>query len=294
MTKLPSRRKSPSFQDFRVEKADTLLPFLINTLHNKSRSAVKSYLAHRQIAVNGKCFTAFDTPLQKGDIVRLSAVGEERPNPNHKCRVVYEDDDILVVEKKHGVLTAGVDTERTVYTIMTEHVRRRRSDNRLYVVHRLERDISGLVLFAKNELTQERLLHIWQENRIVRTFVAIVEGSFEKGKGQVTSFLKDNRAALRMISAPVDNGGKKAITNYRLLQKGEHYSLVELELVSDVKHQLRVHLSDLGYPIAGDKKYAAQTNPLKRLSLHARSLKFMHPTTRENMNFDTGIPAQFQ
>lgn len=288
--------RRPSFsKSYTVQQPTTLLPFLIKTLGDHSRNAIKSFLAHRQIAVNGRCTTQFDQPLVKGDEVRFSAVGEERPNPNHKCRIVYEDNDLIVVDKKPGVLTmsTGIEGEQTVYSIMMEHVRRHRRDDRVFIVHRLDRETSGLLMLAKNELAQERLQYNWNENIIKRSYVAVVEGSVDND-GTIVSWLTENRTSLKMHVSDRDNGGKQAITNYRVINRGDHYSLLELNLETGRKNQIRAQLAHIGHPIAGDKKYGAQSNPIRRICLHARSLVFKHPMTFEVMNFETEIPQAFK
>lgn len=285
-----------STKDFIVENKSQLLDFLLVAFNEKSRNEVKSYLAHRQISVNGKCVTAFDFPLKSADNVRFSSVGEDKPNPNHRCNIIYEDDDILVVNKKHGTLSmsTGKDDEITCYSLMTEHVRRRGRNNRIFIVHRLDRETSGLLMFAKSEKVQQILQDNWNENIIARTYVAVVEGKVEQDKGQIISYLTEHRKSLKMNSSPTDNGGKKAITNYKTLQSGEKYSLLELNLETGRKNQIRVQLASIGHSIAGDKKYGAKTNPLQRICLHARSLAFFHPITRQKMFFDTDIPKEFK
>ena len=283
-------------KDFIVENQSQLLDFLLVAFKDKSRSEVKSYLAHKQIAVNGKCVTAFDFSLKRADNVRFSSVGEEKSNPNHKCNIVYEDDEILVVNKKYGALTmsTGKEDETTCYSLMTEHVRRRGRNNRVFIVHRLDRETSGLLMFAKSEKAQQILQDNWNENVIARTYFAVVDGKVEQDKGQIVSYLTESRKSLKMKSSPTNNGGKKAVTNYKILHRGEKYSLLELELKTGRKNQIRVQLASIGHPIAGDKKYGAQTNPLQRICLHARSLAFFHPITRQKMFFDTDIPKEFK
>ncbi|MDR0830414.1 MAG: RluA family pseudouridine synthase, partial [Prevotellaceae bacterium] len=266
-------------KDFIVDNQAQLLEYLLVAFNDKSRNEVKSYLAHRQISVNDKCTTVFNFALKKGDVVRFSSVGQEKPNPNHKCSIVYEDDDILVVNKKQGALSmsTGAEDETTAYSIMTEHVRRHGRNNRIFIVHRLDRETSGLLMFAKNENAQQILHNNWNENIISRKYVAVVEGKVEKDSGKITSWLTENRKSLKMNSSPTDNGGKKAVTNYKVIRQGEKFSLLELELETGRKNQIRVQLASISHPIIGDKKYGAQSNPLKRICLHARTLEFFHP-----------------
>ncbi|MFI3297392.1 MAG: RluA family pseudouridine synthase [bacterium] len=296
MKKERKKRQVHTHKNFTVKRDEELLKYLIEIFNDQSRNTIKSYLAHRQIAVNGKTETLFSHMLKTGDNIRWSSVGEQRPNPNHKVKIIYEDDDIIVVDKKNGVLTmsTGKEGEQTAYSVMTEHVRRRHRDNRIFIVHRLDRDTSGLLLFAKSEEVQQILQHNWNENIISRTYVAVVEGKPAEEKGKVVSWLTENERSLKMQSSPTDNGGKKAITNYNLVKDNGRYSLIELNLETGRKNQIRVQMASIGHPIAGDKRYGAQSNPLGRLCLHARTISFMHPITREIMRFDTDIPKIFR
>ena len=295
------RKKSTSYskrneeQKLRVQTKNTLLPFLIESLTDKSRTAIKSYLSHRQVAINGRVSTLFDTPVHQGDEVSIRAVGESAPNPNHQVRIVFEDDDLIVVDKKPGVLTmsTGIEGEQTAYSIMMEHVRRHRKTDRVYIVHRLDRETSGLLILAKSEEAQERLQNDWNNTIIERRYIAVSEGEFAKREGRIVSWLTDNLKSMKVMSSPVDNGGKEAITNYRVIKSGERYSLVELHLETGRKNQIRAHLANLAHPIAGDKKYGAKSNPLGRLCLHAQTLSFYHPYSGQPMKFDTGIPPKF-
>ena len=282
-------------QKFRVTSVNTLLPFLMETFKDKSRSAVKSYLAHRQIAINGRVSTAFDATLHLGDEVSFRLLGEQTPNPNHKVRIVFEDNDLIIVDKKPGVLTmsTGLEGEQTAYSIMMEHVRRHRKTDRVYIVHRLDRETSGLLLLAKSEEAQARLQEDWNKTVIERRYIAVVEGKLDQTNGTIRSWLTDNLKSMKVSSSTTDNGGKEAITHYKTIRSGEKYSLVELNLETGRKNQIRVHMANLGHPVAGDKKYGATSNPLKRICLHAQTLSFYHPFTGEAMKFDTGIPPQF-
>ena len=174
----PHRKNAVPDQHFVVKHDSQLLQYMIEIWPHQSRSAIKSFLAHRQIAVNDKTETAFDFPLHAGDRLTLRSIGEERQNPNHKVKIIYEDDDIIVVDKKPGVLTmsTGREGEQTAYSVMMEHVRRRNKNNRIFIVHRLDRDTSGLLLFAKSEEIQEILQTRWNENIIKRQYVGVVEG----------------------------------------------------------------------------------------------------------------------
>ncbi len=290
------RKRSVPNKDIKVEKNAKLLEFLLSYYSGKSRSEVKSYLSHRQIAVNGRTQTHFDFELFEGDTVTYRTIGEERPNPNHKVRVVYEDDFILLVDKKCGVLSHSTKEDGTItaFTVMKEHVRRRGKENKLFKVHTLDRDVSGLLLFAKDEETQFHLQKSWKSGGLKRQFVAVVEGETMEPKGELVSYLTEDARTLKVQASSVNNGGNEAVMRYSVIKTNGQYTLVALDLVTDLKHQLRVQLQSIEHPIAGDKKYGAQTNPLGRLCLHFNYLEFIHPYTREIMKFDTGIPVNFK
>lgn len=294
--KFTPRRNTVPDRNYSVTEDSGLLEFLLSLWKDRSRTTVKSYLSHRQIAVNGRTETAFDIQLHVGDTVTFRSVGEQKQNPNHKVKIVYEDDYIIVVDKKPGVLSmsTGKDGEQTAYSVVLEHVRRRHRDNRIFIVHRLDRDTSGLLLFAKSQEIQELLQRYWNENVIERKYVAVVEGCPEKDKGRIISWLTENPKSLKISSSPIDNGGKKAVTDYALIKFNGHYSMLEVSLQTGRKNQIRVQLASIGHPVAGDKRYGAKTNPLGRLCLHARILSFVHPATGEIMRFDTDIPSIFR
>lgn len=290
------KRRIPN-TNIEVKKEARLLNFLLEHYSDKSRSEVKSYLAHRQIAVNGRTQTHFDFELFPGDTITFRVIGEERPNPNHKVRIVYEDDFILVVDKKYGVLSHSStidDDTPSAFTVMKEHVRRRGKDNKLFTVHRLDRDISGIILFAKDEETQEFLREKWQNGNITRSMVAVVENEMTQRSGKITSWLTEDARTRKVTANPEDNGGSCAQTSFSTIKTNGQYTLVRLDLHTDYKHQLRAQLASLGHHIAGDKKYGATTNPLGRLCLHFNYIEFPHPYNKEKMLFDLGIPTNFK
>lgn len=274
-----------------------LLQYLTENMPDASRTTLKSYLANRQILVNGKLATAFDYHLCKGDELQILDRGVEKQSPNAKLRIIFEDQYIIVVEKKNGLLTmsTGKEGEITAYATLMEHVRHHGGkDARIFIVHRLDRETSGLLIFAKSEEVQQVLQERWNDNVIERQYVAVVEGEMEQKEGQIVSWLTESQKSFKMHSSPTDNGGKKAITNYKVIKSNGKYTLLSVRLETGRKNQIRVQMSSIGHPIAGDKRYGAHTNPVNRLCLHANLIAFVHPVTRERMRFDTGIPTLFQ
>lgn len=218
-----------------------------------------------------------------------------------KLDILYEDDCIIVADKPSGLLTmsTGKEGEITAYSILTDYVRsarggrNTRDKGRIFIVHRLDRDTSGVILFAKDEQTKHALQDDWNETILERKYIAAVEGTPEYEEGTVASYLKDNPKSMKVSSSWTDNGGKYSVTHFKVLRSSGQYSLVEFELETGRKNQIRVHASVIGNPVAGDRKYGSVSNPLRRLCLHASTLAFHHPRTGQLLRFDTGIPKDF-
>jgi len=282
-----------SNQQFQVTEPMGLLKFLLAQMPEKSRTAVKSLLEQRQIAVGGETITQFDHPLVVGQTVEIRRAGDVE-HAQGAAKIIFEDTHLIVIEKRAGLLSIATEMERekTAYSLLSEHVKRAHSRNRIFVIHRLDRETSGLMMFAKNQDVQAMLQGDWRESVLERTYVAVVEGLPAKPQGTVTSWLKENKS-LQMISSPTPGSGQKAVTHYRLLQSGPKYSLVELTLETGRKNQIRVHMQDLGNSVVGDKKYGAANNPIRRLALHARVLSFRHPVTGKTLRFESPMPKEF-
>jgi 23S rRNA pseudouridine1911/1915/1917 synthase len=294
-----THKKSPAAstkkeQTMIVNENALLLDFLLTNMSEKSRNSVKSLLKHGQIVVNGKTVTRYDYPLKSGDKIIVgnhrSIVEKNIP----QLRILYEDDDIIVIDKEAGLLTittgSGIDT--TAVSLLKDYVQKQSPYNKIYTVHRLDQLTSGILVFAKNSEAQHRLRDNWRDMVTKRTYVAVVEGKMDEPEGKISSWLTENKKNYMMYSSSVDNGGKLAITKYKVLQTADQFSLLELELETGRKNQIRVHLKDLGHPIVGDRKYGSSTS-IGRIALHARVLEFYHPTSGEIMHFETPVPKLF-
>lgn len=276
-----------------VTEEGTLLPFLLETLKEQSRSSVKAMLGHGQISVNRRVTRQFDTALKPGDVVGVNYGRGQVEFKNPLLRIVWEDDDLIVVNKKEGLLSISTDRvkDRTAYHLLNEYVKQSDPRNRIYILHRLDRDTSGLMMFAKSPAIKEQLQSNWSNAITMRTYVAVVEGRPEKDTDLIVSNLTENRKM--QVYVTMEGDGKEAITRYKVLQSNAAYALLELELETGRKNQIRVQMQSIGHPIAGDTKYGAETNPARRLLLHARRLYFIHPRTGEEMRFETRIPDVF-
>ncbi len=286
---------APKLTKLRVREEMKLMDFLLAKMGGMSRNKVKSLLAHRQVSVNDKITMQFDYSLKLNDLVVINTTRGNLELNHPLLKIVYEDSDLIIVDKKEGLLTVTVGTNRdiTAFSILKNYVKKSSPANKIYTVHRLDKDTSGLLIFSKNRDIQHILRNNWHEIVTKRTYVAVVEGRVEKGNDQIVSWLTEDEIKLKAISSPRDNGGKKAITHYKLLKATDEYSLMELELETGRKNQIRVHMEDIGHPIVGDRKYGAQTS-IGRLALHARVLEFYHPITGELMHFETEIPKEFE
>lgn len=281
------------YKQYTVDKEGQLLEYLLATLPG-SRSKIKSTLQGRGIKVNGKMVTQFDYPLHSGDKVSVS---QSKKNDTFKSKyvsIVYEDQYIIVIEKKPGILSmAAGHSSLNIKTVLDEYFKKTRQPCRAHVVHRLDRDTSGLMIYAKDMETEQVLEHEWHDIVFDRRYVALCSGEYEEQTGTVANWLKDNKAYVT-YSSPVDNGGKYAVTHYWVLDRSSEHSLVEFKLETGRKNQIRVHSADMGHPVCGDVKYGNGDSPLHRLCLHAYVLCFYHPVTRHPMEFSLPIPTQFK
>ena len=279
---------------FKVKEQNELMKFLIENLPNKNRNNIKSLLKNKQVLVDGAAISQFNHPLNPGQEVMIT---ESRFSDKDMkgIKVVYEDEYLIAVEKASGILSIATDKERekTAYNIVKNYVKSRNPLEKLFIVHRLDRETSGVMIFAKTEEMQQILQTNWQKMVLERTYVAVVEGKVEKNSDTIISYLKENSAFVTFSSDKEIEGSKKAITHYTVLKRSKGFSLVEANIETGRKNQIRVHMQSLGHSVVGDKKYGATTNPLGRLGLHAKSIIFKHPKTGKVLSFQTEIPAKF-
>lgn len=279
---------------FRPDREGTLLETLFVLLPEKSRSSVKSMLAHRQVAVNRIPTTRFDYEVKPGDLIEIN-FKKGFPELKHPdLKILYEDDYLLVVYKRNGLLSVGTDRERekTAYRLLRDYLKEADPRNRIFILHRLDKDTSGVMMFAKDPGIQENMQREWNRIILDRKYIAVVEGAFEEPEGEIVSYLNEN-SAYNVYSSD-GTAGKYAATRYRVLRTNGKYSMVELTLETGRKNQIRVHMQESGHPVVGDKKYGASGNPIGRLALHAASLRFIHPVSGEPLSFEWPVPARFK
>lgn len=283
-----------NIQVYTIKQPTTVLAFIQKVHSGKSRTAVKSMLKHRQVTVNDRIIAADTTPLLEGDVLTINTGKTPERLNNELLRIVYEDDYVIVVDKKTGLLSVGTDREReqTAYAILKEHVKQLGEHNKIFVLHRLDRDTSGVMMFAKNKDVQEQMQRSWNEVVTDRRYIAVVGGEVLRNEGEITTWLKEG-SSYSTISSVVANGGQRSTTRYRVLKRAAGFTMVECTLDSGRKNQIRVHMKDLGHSILGDKKYGGIKSPFARLALHAHILEFVHPVTGKVLRFESSIPKAF-
>ena len=276
-----------------VKENAPLLEYLINNV-SESRSKLKATLQGRGIAVNGRMVTQFDYQLKAGDKIIISRHKKQNQFKSRYVKIVYEDRWLVVVEKNIGILSmAAGHSSLNVKSVLDDYFLKSRQKCRAHVVHRLDRDTSGLMVYAKDIETEQILEHNWHQIVYERRYDAVVSGEMEQNNGTIANWLKDNKAYIT-YSSPTDNGGKYAVTHFQVLNRTTEHSLVEYKLETGRKNQIRVHSADMGHPVCGDVKYGNGDDPLHRLCLHAYMLCFTHPVTGEPMEFSTPIPTAFR
>ncbi len=274
-----------------VKNEAPLLEYLFTALAPQSRTSVKSLLTHSRISVNGQVVTAYNHPLKPGDRIEVNA-NRKPAFEDRNLKIVYEDKWLIVADKRNGLptISTGKENEATAYSILFSYMASKIEDGRIFIVHRLDRDTSGLLVFAKDEQTKHLLQENWNRSVVERKYLGVCEGNFRHKEDTIVSWLKENPKSLKMRSSPTDNGGQKAVTHFRVMEQKNGSALLEIELETGRKNQIRVQLASIGHPIAGDRKYGAASNPFGRLALHAATLSFRHPHTGKILTFTSPVP----
>ena len=289
--------RSKDYKDIReypVTKNCELLEFLLETLKGQSRNSVKSLLTNHRVSVDGAPISQYNFKLAKGDVVIISKTPIHKKTRSN-LPIIFENDEIIVINKPSGLLSIASDKEKgsTAYRMLTDYVQQKDKHNRIYVVHRLDEDTSGVLMVAKNEKLRDALQDKWNELVSSRGYYAIVDGKLDKKSGTLTSYLKKN-AQNMMYSSKKAGDGQYAVTHYKVLAETDSYSFLDVHIDSGRKNQIRVHLGDIGHNVIGDDKYGNPTNPIKRLGLHAYELILKHPFTGKEMKFKAPIPKEFE
>ncbi len=278
---------------FIVKGDDKLFDFVLSKMGGMSKTSVKSLLSKKQISVNDKIITQFDYPLKEGDKVEIDFV-KRKILQNAKLSILYEDNYIIVVNKSEGLLTTATDKqeETTAFRIIMNHLKQQDKNNHLYIVHRLDRETSGVLVFAKDKDTQKKLQENWHKIVLEKIYYALVEGVVQEENGTIHSWLKEEPKSKNVYSFDYDNGGMESFTDYKIVKTFQNHTLLEVNLRTGRKNQIRVHLQSIGHPIVGDKKYGGGVSPIGRIGLHAARITLRHPATNKTVTFEAPVPEK--
>ncbi len=289
----PAGSAQGQYANYVVDAEAPLLDWLLAHI-GESRSKAKAILHGQGIKVNGKVVTQFDYALTPGMKISVSKTKRNESLKSRYVKLVYEDRYIVVVEKNIGILSmAAGHSSLNVKTVLDDYFQHTKQNCQAHVVHRLDRETSGLMIYAKDKKTELALEEDWHHTVFDRRYVAVLSGEMEEQQGTIANWLKDNKAYIT-YSSPTDNGGKYAVSHFYTLDRTPNHSLVEFKLETGRKNQIRVHAADMGHPVCGDPKYGNGDDPIGRLCLHAYVLCFYHPVTHEPMEFQTQIPFAFR
>ena len=293
---------------YKVNRSDELLEFLLRKC-NTSRNNVKSLLVRKQVLVNGKVVTQYNYILAKDDEVKLARkpvkdgvvatqnvaknAKKQAPRPRLSLKISHEDEDFLVIDKPAGLLSVESDKEHEcAYSYAVDYLQKQDKTARPFVLHRIDKETSGVLIFAKNVKIHSMLKMHWAEQVQTREYFAVVEGVPENKSGTIVSYLKEN--ANNLVYSTSDPSGQKAITHYEVVSENGEYALLRVKIDTGRKNQIRVHMKSIGHAVVGDDKYGCEKNPLERLGLHASKLEFIHPVTKELLTFTSPLPPSFR
>lgn len=281
-------------KEYPVTHPCELLAFLFEIFPSQSRNSVKSLLSSHRVSVDGAPTSQFNFQLFPGDTVIISKTAI-RKKIRSNLPIIYEDDEIIVINKPSGLLSIASDKEKgsTAYRMLSDYVQQKNKHNRIFVVHRLDEDTSGVLMVAKNVDIQKALQDNWNDLVSKRGYYAIVEGRMDSPNGTVKSYLRKNSQNM-MYSVKSPKDAQLAITHYKVMKENDKYTLLDVNIDTGRKNQIRVHMGDLGHNIIGDDKYGNPSNPLHRLGLHAYCLELTHPFTKKKMTFKAPMPKEFE
>ena len=268
----------------RVDKEELLLEYLYKNIEN-SKKNIKSLLTHGSVLVDNKVTTQYNYVLKKGQNININ-----KYNKAKEIDIIYEDNDIIVVNKKEGVLTVNTDNNKeiTIYNLVSNYVKSKGKNNKIFVIHRLDKDTSGVLMFAKSEKIKKLYQDNWNDLVVERQYIAIVNG-ITKDSGTIKSYLSENSNHYVYSS----KNGKLAITHYKKIKSNGKYTWIYVNIETGRKNQIRVHMKELGFPIVGDTKYGHKDNNYKRLCLHANKLVVCNPVSHKEMVFIASVPEEF-
>ena len=278
-------------QSFKIDKNISLLDAICEFKKDLSKKSIKSYIKNKMVSVNNKIITNSSYILNINDIVEICY--EKRIIPHYNLDILYEDDYLIVINKPCGLLSISNEKEKiiTAYRMVSDYIKSNNRKNFIFVVHRLDQDTSGILMFCKNEKIRDKMQENWNSLVKKRGYAAVVDGKMN-GSGTIHTFLMEDKR--QFVYSSKSGEGKEAITHYSVIKNNNNYSILQVFIDTGRRNQIRVHLSEHGYPIVGDKKYRCKSNPVKRLCLHANMLEFIHPVSKKLISIKCDVPEEFK
>lgn len=291
----PTVSRTKDYKNIRqieVKEECELLEFLLKTFKDQSRNSVKSLLSSHRVSIDGAPITQFNFKLFPGDIVIITKEPIKK-KIRKDLPIIFENDEMIVINKPSGLLSVPSDNEKgsTAYRMVTDYVQQKDKHNRIFIVHRLDEDTSGVLMFIKNKRLCDAFQDDWNNLAKKRGYYAVVEGVLKDKQKTIKSFLVKNSQNLMYSSH--DKSGQFAVTHYKVMEENETYSLLDVNIDTGRKNQIRVHLGEMGHYVIGDDKYGKPSNPIKRLGLHAYELSIIHPITKKLLTFTAPMPKEF-
>lgn len=276
-----------------VKEEMILIDYLRKEFTKLSKNNIKSLLSKEMVTVNNSVQTRYDYLVKKGDkiVIRETKIKVKRYQKD--INIIYEDDDLLVINKPAGLLTIATNKEKefTLYHFASNYIKEKNKNNKIFIIHRLDKETSGIVIFAKNQKTKNLFQNSWDRNILYRGYYAVVEGTLKNKEGTIKSYLTENSAY--MVYSTTKDNGKLAITDYKVIKENKKYSLLDINIKTGRKNQIRVHMMENGNVIVGDKKYGSNINTINRMALHAYKLELIDPRNNKKLVFKTSMPTIF-
>ena len=286
--------RSMIMKEYVVDENMILIDYLRKTLTKLSKNNIKSLLSKEMVVVNGSVQTKFNYELKKNDKIVIRDTKIKSKKLKHDINILYEDEDIIVINKPSGLLTIATAKEKeyTLYHFVMDYIKSKDKHNKIFIIHRLDKETSGIVVFAKNQKAKNIFQNTWEKNIIYRGYYAVVEGSLKEKEGTIKSYLTENSEYM-VYSTNNKKDGKLAVTKYKVIKENSKYSLLDINILTGRKNQIRVHLKENGNVIVGDKKYGSNINPINRMALHAYKLELIDPRNNKKITFKAPMPTVF-
>ena len=283
-------------EEFISHEEDILINVLRNNLKKYSKNNIKSFLSKEMVLVNNKVQTRYDYLVHKTDKINIRETKIKVPKLKNNLNIIYEDEDIIVINKPYGLLSIATEKEKeyTLYHFVSSYLKTKNKNNKVYIIHRLDKDTSGVVMFAKNLKTKNLFQNNWDELIRNRCYYAVINGNLDKKEGTIKEYLIENDKSFMVHSTPNKKDGKLAITDYKVLKENKNYSLLDINIKTGRKNQIRVAMKNLGTPIVGDKKYGDGKSLINRMALHQYKLELFDPRTNKKIMFKAEMPTSFK